>query len=210
MIGDHSMKAHKIGNTVTSFLGDMSEAEKQDIQDCLLYAEIQADKGRGSGPWAWLSNYQHALLKLGFDMESYIVDQPLLISNAHQVRDYKVQVAGVQNSQGLANLLGELFDSLYLERDALGYLTHPPAEALVSNRQCAPCEKTREGVISVFVCGLQLSCRPHEKNPELTFVRLNSKGGSFKFDATVYAALKDEVQTIVRDFASTMIQEFDV
>lgn len=121
-----------------------------------------------------------------------------------------MQVAGAQNSQGLANVLGTLFSSLHLERDALSYLTNPPAEALVSNQHCAPGEKTREGEISVFVCGLQLSCKRHEKNPALSVVYLNSKGGSFKFDATVYAALRNEVQTVIRDLALTMIEEIDL
>ena len=91
---DNAMNAKMIGSTLTSFVGEVSEASKQDIQDCLLYAQLYADRRGGAGTWAWPSNYQYALLSLGFSLKAYIIEQPLLISDAHQVRDYKVQVVG--------------------------------------------------------------------------------------------------------------------
>ena len=205
---DSAMNAKMIGSTLTSFVGEVSEASKQDIQDCLLYAQLYADRGGGAGTWP--SNYQYALLSLGFSLKAYIIEQPLLISDAHQVRDYKVQVAGVGNSERLANLLGVLFDTLHLERDALSYLNEPPITSHATHYQCAPCERTQQGELVVFVCALQLSCTPHDKNPALTFVRLNSKGGSFQFDAAVYAAMKNEVQDVIRDFTNTMIQNVEL
>lgn len=76
-----------IGGTLVVFVPGMPEGEKQDIQDCLLYAEVFANRGSGKQRWAWLSHYQYALLNLGLTLTSYIVERPLLISNVHQVRE---------------------------------------------------------------------------------------------------------------------------
>ncbi len=199
-----------IGGTLVVFVPGMPEGEKQDIQDCLLYAEVFANRGGETGGWAWLSHYQYALLNLGLTLTSYIVERPLLISNVHQVRDYQVQIAGTGNTQPLAEHLGAMFDGLSLERDALSYLMNPPGEARSTRYQCVPCEMTHHGEFLIFVCGLQLTCTSPEANPGLSFVQLNAKGGSFLFEPGVYESQRAEVQQVVGEWAATMIKEVEL
>ena len=199
-----------IGGTLVVFVPGMPEGEKQDIQDCLLYAEVFANRGGETGGWAWLSHYQYALLNLGLTLTSYIVERPLLISNVHQVRDYQVQIAGTGNTQPLAEHLGAMFDGLSLERDALSYLMNPPGEARSTRYQCVPCEMTHHGEFLIFVCGLQLTCTSPRANSRLSLVQLNAKGGSFLFEPKVYENRRTEVQQVVGDWAATMIKEVEL
>ncbi|MBM1191984.1 hypothetical protein [Pseudomonas weihenstephanensis] len=204
------MNATLIGDTLVTFTPGMPESHKQGIQDCLLYAAVFANRGAEAGDWAWLSHYQYALLSLGLTLRSYIVERPLLISNAHQVRDYQVQIAGMESTQPLAQHLGAMFAALDLERDALSYLMNPPGEARLTRYQCVPCEMTRNGEFQIFVCGLQLTCTSSRANSRLSLVQLNAKGGSFLFEPKVYENRRTEVQQVVGDWAATMIKEVEL
>ena len=203
------MDAIKVGATWVSFVSGRSGEDKQDIQDCLLYAEMRADSGGFEG-FAWLSHYQSTLLTLGFNLQSYIVDRPLLVLDIRQVEEYAVEISGVQSTQGLAQSLGEVFDAMPIRQDALNYLRHPVENAQTRHYQCVPCEKTREGHVIVFVCGLALSCQRVRARGRTHDVYLNAKGGAFVLNRTIYARHRAQVYEAIRQAAAHMISVIDI
>ena len=203
------MDAIKVGATWVSFVGGLSREDKQDIQDCLLYAELRANRA-GSEGFVWLSHYQSTLLSLGFNLQSYIVDRPLLVLDIRQVDEYAVEVSGVHSTQRLAQSLGEVFDAMPISQDALSYLRQPVERAQTLHYQCVPCEKTQEGHVIVFVCGLALSCQRMRSRGRTHDVYLNAKGGAFVLNRMIYARHRAQVQEAVRQAAAHMISVIDI
>ena len=203
------MDVIKVGATRVSFEAGLLLEDKQDIQDCLLYAELLANSGGAEG-FAWLTHYQSTLLTLGFNLQSYIVDRPLLVLDIRQVDEYAVEVSGVQSTQRLAQSLGEVFDAMPIRQDALSYLRHPVENAQTRHYQCVPCETTQEGQIIVFVCGLALSCQRMRSRGRTHDVYLNAKGGAFVFSSTIYARHRTQVREAVRQAAVHMVSVIDI
>ena len=203
------MDAIKVGATWVSFVGGLSREDKQDIQDCLLYAELRANSA-GSAGFVWLSHYQSTLLSLGFNLQSYIVDRPVLVLDIRQVYEYAVEVSGVRSTQRLAQSLGEVFDAMPISQDARNYLRHPVENAQTLHYQCVPCEKTQEGHVIVFVCGLALSCQRMRSRGRTHDVYLNAKGGAFVLNRAIYARHRAKVQEAVRQAAAHMISVIDI
>lgn len=203
------MDAIKVGATWVSFVGGLSREDRQDIQDCLLYAELRANSDANKG-FAWLSHYQSTLLTLGFNLQSYIVDRPLLILDIRQVDEYAVEVAGVQSTQRLAQSLGDVFDAMPISQDALSFLRHPVEYAQTRHYQCVPCEKTQEGHVIVFVCGLALSCQKMRTRGRTHDVYLNAKGGAFVLNRTIYAMHRSQVYEAIRQAAAHMVSVIEI
>ena len=203
------MDVIKVGATRVSFEAGLLLEDKQDIQDCLLYAELLANSGGAEG-FAWLTHYQSTLLTLGFNLQSYIVDRPLLVLDIRQVDEYAVEVSGVQSTQRLAQSLGDVFDAMPIRQDALSYLRHPVDNAQTRHYQCVPCEKTQEGHVIVFVCGLALSCQRARARGRTHDVYLNAKGGAFVLNRTIYARHRAQVYEAIRQAAAHMISVIDI
>lgn len=203
------MDAIKVGGTWVSFVEGLSREDKQDVQDCLLYAELRANS-EGIEGFVWLSHYQSTLLTLGFNLQSYIVDRPILVLDIRQVDEYAVEVSGVQSTQRLAQSLGDVFDAMPIRQDALSYLRHPVDNAQTRHYQCVPCEKTQEGHVIVFVCGLALSCKRARARGRTHDVYLNAKGGAFVLNRTIYARHRAQVQEAVRQAAAHMVSVIEI
>lgn len=203
------MDAIKVGGTWVSFVEGLSREDKQDVQDCLLYAELRANS-EGIEGFVWLSHYQSTLLTLGFNLQSYIVDRPILVLDIRQVEEYAVEVSGVQSTQRLAQSLGDVFDAMPIRQDALSYLRHPVDNAQTRHYQCVPCEKTQEGHVIVFVCGLALSCQRARARGRTHDVYLNAKGGAFVLNRTIYARHRAQVQEAVHQAAAHMVSVIEI
>lgn len=201
------MTTKKIGSTIVSFVDGMQPQDAQDIQDCLLYAELQANAVGSKEVFDWVSTYQAALLKLGFTLDAYVLDQPVVVTSPHEVLNYAIQIKGIESSQQLAKSVGQLLSMLTLEQQVSKYLYDDVGSGGASGYQCAPCEAITGGKIAVFVCALIVTCDVYGSKVHERTVTVNSKGGAFIFDSTLFASLRAQVQDAVREQAVSMIKD---
>lgn len=204
------MNAKMIGTTMVSFVAGMPEGDKQDVMDCLLYAELMANSLGGERDFSWISRYQYSLMTVGFVQTSHVVNRPLRILVAEQIDAYSVEIRGDETTQSLAQQLAQLLEALNIKRQVVEYLELGVAESRLSTFHCVPCEKTRQGKVAIVVCGMVLTCAPSAANENDRVIELNAKGGGLVFDSAAYAEKREEVQRTVRTFALGMIKDIEI
>lgn len=204
------MNAKMIGTTVVSFVAGMPEGEKQDVMDCLLYAELIASSFGGERGFSWISRYQYSLMTLGFTLTSHVVNRPLQITVAEQVDDYSIEIRGDETTQALAQLLAQSLEAMNVKGWVTEYLGLGAGESRLSTFHCVPCEKTRQGKIAIVVCGLVLTSAITGANEGGQIIELSAKGGGLVFDRAAYAEKREEVQNTVRKLALGMIKDIEI
>ncbi|MGV8902471.1 MAG: hypothetical protein ACOH2O_09650 [Pseudomonas sp.] len=206
-----------IGSSLTSFYSGMSEQERQDIKDCLLYAELYAsEKFDRQQLWtSWMNRYQRGLLKLGFTLTGFIVENPIQIESARDFDRVTFDAMSKVGSAHLAELAHTSFSAMKSSEHAKVFLDSWFSTGRSESFQVVPCENLPSGELQVLVCGLNMTSRTVVEGPffwnninsEMT-VRIN--GGSFAFNSTTYAEHRARVRTELGDQAKRYITEIEL
>lgn len=214
---DTRSSAALVGNSLTSFYSGISDQERQDIKDCLLYAELYAnEKFDRQQLWkSWMDRYQRELVKLGFTLTSFIVEIPIQIWTARDFDRVTFNAMGKVGSARLVELAHTSFKSMKASDHAKAFLGSWFSTGRSESFQVVPCEKLPNGELQVLVCGLNMTSRTVVKGGIFwkdiyseMIVRMN--GGSFAFSRGVYAEHRKRVRAQLGDQARRYITEIEL
>lgn len=189
-----SHKAAVVGNCLVSFTPQISPQDKQDIQDCLLYAELAASEKYDLGklPKKWIDHYQGRLLKAGFGLRSVISSEPRKISTPWELQRYSFAITREAGSSRLAQLLCESYEALQLNSFARAFFNEQISTDKAGVFQVAPCEQTSAGEVILFLCGMHYTSTTTlrdflfwtESDYEMV---VQAVGGAFTFNRDLFA-----------------------
>jgi len=148
-----------VGGCLLSFAQSVFAQDQQDIQDCLLYAELAAnDKypGQASKKF-WFDYYQGRLLKAGFKLKVIVPSEPLRVSNVHQLMNLNHTVIGELGFERLGQLFEETYRALKMDEFAWNFFRGNVARTGAGILKCAPCERLDSGETIVCLYGLRYS-----------------------------------------------------
>jgi hypothetical protein len=207
-----------VGKNLASFAAGMSAQDRQDIKDCLLYAELRAnEKYDRQTLWAsWMNRYQRELVKLGFVLNGILVEgPPIRIWTARDFNRVTFRTLEQAGSRRLVELAQVSFEAMKTSAHAKMFLASWFSSGRSESFQVVPCEKTADGDVQVMVCGLNMITDVVVKGmffwkdiyPEMT-IRIN--GGSFVLNPDAYAQHRERVRAQLGDDAQRYITELEL
>jgi|GEM_PF-2020963 hypothetical protein len=148
-----------VGGCLVSFVSEVCPQDQQDIQDCLLYAELAAnDKYPGQvSKKTWFDYYQGRLLKAGFTLRAIVPSEPLRVSNVNQLLSISHTIIGHLGSERLGRLIEDTYRALKLDEFAWNFFRGNIAQGGSGILKCAPCERLDSGDVVVCLYGLRYS-----------------------------------------------------
>jgi hypothetical protein len=144
-----------VGNCLASFTQEITLQDRQDIENALLYAEIEASakydqKTEGK---QWFLKYCTALVDINFAPRSMVRRNPLNVSNTRELRDQAVYIVG-RESRRLAELVNKTYGALQLDQLAQDFFKGNTLGGTAGLMTFAPCEVVESGTVSMFLCAL--------------------------------------------------------
>lgn len=201
------------GNNLVSFEASISSSLRDDILDCLLYAEQSADKKHDrSVHWKlWIEQFQRVIYQKGARLTGSINPDQVVIEHLRELRQVPYMIAGSATSRELQAVLqrsiGTLLDSNHAKTFFNSWFSSGRSEAF----QVIPCVVSQGGV-NIMVCGLQMTTRtirpgrfPWEVlGGDLT---IRSSGGSFLFTEDSYRPYREGIMACLNRQARQAIHE---
>lgn len=148
-----------VGGCLLSFTSDVNLQDKQDIQDCLLYAELAANEkypGHASNK-SWFDYYQGRLLKAGFTLKTIISSEPFRASSVRQILKISHALIGRMGSDRLGQLVEDTYGALKLDEFAWEFFRGNVSRGGMGILKCAPCERLQSGETVVCLYGMRYS-----------------------------------------------------
>ncbi len=150
-----------MGNNLLSFGASVSASLRSDIMDCLLYAQLSADKKYDrSRHWKpWIEQYQRVIYQKGGALSGAINPVQLTIQHLRELRYVPRQIAGSATSRELQVLLERSMQTLMEGDHARTFFSSWFASGSSETMQVIPCEASIDGGVNILVCGLQMTTR---------------------------------------------------
>ncbi|MBI6854135.1 hypothetical protein YA0002_15265 [Pseudomonas cichorii] len=202
-----------MGRHLVTFDKAVESGLKNDILDCLLYAQLRADSmyPKTQAGWVWLEEYQRSITATGGRQFGRVVRNVLRI---HGLRDLSRRPAflDVADSPSLRHLLMTSFDTLMSSDLARAYFNSWGSSGRSRQFQVVPCEVDANGKVNILVCGLQM--RTVALRPSLYFwevlsgeMTVHYSGTVFRFNPEAYEPLRSMVQeALSREAKQAVIQ----
>ncbi|MFJ4143467.1 hypothetical protein [Pseudomonas sp. NPDC089734] len=190
-----------MGRHLVTFGEGIESDLKNDILDCLLYAQSSADSlfSRSRDGWRWQEEYQRSILSTGGQPFGRGARGRLKI---HDLRDLSRRAAFTElaTSAELKQLLTTSFDALMSSEPARKYFDSWFASSGRSESfQVVPCEAQENGRVNILVCGLQM--RTSALRPARYFWQVlggemvvGYSGATFRFRREAYEPARSRVQ----------------
>ncbi|MFJ2365562.1 hypothetical protein ACIPIN_17970 [Pseudomonas sp. NPDC087697] len=155
-----------VGGCLLSFASEVCPQDQQDVQDCLLYAELAAnDKYPGQvSKKVWFDYYQGRLLKAGFTLKAIVPSEPLRVSNVNQLLSISHTIIGRLGSERLGQLIEETYGALKLDEFAWNFFRGNIAHGGSGILKFAPCERLASALTpatwssACMVCAIAPQC----------------------------------------------------
>jgi hypothetical protein len=188
------------GNNVVSFEG-VSADLRADIMDCLLYAQLSADKQHDrSHQWkSWMDQYQRVIYQKGSQLTGAINPNYLKIESLRELRYLPINATGVATSPQLQALLRHSFDILMNSEHARTFFSSWFTQGRSESFQVIPCKADGEDSATILICGLQMTTRALV--PAYYFWKMlagdmtvTSNGASFRFTAKGYEPYREPIR----------------
>ncbi|MVV51409.1 hypothetical protein EJA72_24670 [Pseudomonas sp. PB120] len=197
-----------VGGCLLSFADTVQAQDRQDIQDCLLYAELAAnDKYPGLvSNKMWFDYYQGRLLKAGFTLTAIIPTEPIRVSTVHQLLDISYSTIGRVGSKRMAQLVTQTYRALKLDAFAWDFFQGNIARGGAGILKCAPCERLGSGETVVCLYGLRY--RTHVSGQAFFWdefykeVVIMPDGGVFAFNRDVFERYRERVHEKIDAYSS--------
>lgn len=155
MSGDHD--GLLAGSNLVSFASDVAPELRQDIIECLRYANICADALYSSRQnWrAWLSAYQQAMASAGAASFMSLPDQRLKLYSLRDIR--RLKVPAVPNAQQLIQLYSRSVEKLLDSEHAQLFFGSWFSSGRSESFQVVPCAMQDEKEAVILMCGLEMT-----------------------------------------------------
>lgn len=155
-----------VGGCLLSFDFKVSLQDQQDIQDCLLYAELTAnDKYREQASQkVWFECYKRKLLEVGFIQKSIVHNEPFRVSSVSQLLAIGQKLIGRLGSQRMGQLFEETYRALKLDKFALEFFQGNVERGGLGILKCAPCEYLKPGETVIYLFGMRVGTTVTEQD----------------------------------------------
>ena len=189
-----------MGNNLVSFEGAISHSLRDDILDCLLYAEQSADKkyDRSTHWKLWIEKFQRVLYKNGGRLIGAIDADQLVIQHVRELRYVPYMIAGSATSRELQAVLERSISTLLNSSHAQTFFKSWFSSGCSESLQVIPCQANERGGVNILVCGLQMITRTLKPghffweavDGDLT---IRSNGGSFLLTEESYRPHRETI-----------------
>ncbi|WCM51979.1 hypothetical protein OH720_02860 [Pseudomonas sp. WJP1] len=188
-----------VGSCLVSFSQSVRFQDQQDIQDCLLYAELAANDKYPEqvSEKVWFDYYQGRLLKAGFTLRVIVPSTPFRASNADQLLSINHTVVGKLGYERLGQLIDDTYRALKLDNIAWEFFQGNVARDGLGILKTAPCERLDSGETVVCLFGIRYSTVVIK--PELFWTDSGKEvvvipdGGVFAFDRVQFLQYRARV-----------------
>jgi hypothetical protein len=201
-----------VGGCLLSFADKVRLQDQQDIQDCLLYAELATnDKYPGQvSKKVWFDYYQGRLLKAGFTLKTIVPSEPFRVSNVRQLLNISHTVIGHLGSERLGQLVKETFRALQLDEFAWEFFRGNVMQGGLGILKCAPCERLESGETVVCLYGMRYDTTVIEQDfffwsefdKEVVII---PDGGVFAFDPEVFENYRARVHEKIDKYSDKLL-----
>ncbi|WP_297844388.1 hypothetical protein [Pseudomonas sp.] len=205
------------GNNLVSFSVGMSNQEKEDVLDLLLYADFFASQAYDRRLfWKnWLDYYRNRLVRHGCSLKSLIVRDPVVITDPHELDRLTFSIVGKEGSAELASMVQASFSAMRINQYAREFLQRGTGAGRVGSFQIVPCERTADGEIRIFLCALQVNAL--EVVDEGWFWKTSVRdlvfrlvGGAYAFSSDRYAPSRNEIRNKLIQNSSRFVQDLEI
>ncbi|WP_268798159.1 hypothetical protein [Pseudomonas huanghezhanensis] len=195
-----------IGDGVLSFSDDVPRALRDDILDCLMYAQLSADKKHEKrAQWRlWIEQYQRIILQKGGVLTGAIDPIRLVIKRLRDLQSVPQQISGRATSPELRALMRTSLDILLASDHAKIFFDSWFSAGRSESFQVVPCQMDDRGGVTIMVCGLHMTTTAvsdafffwHALTGEMT---IRPNGASFRFTAQGYAPYRDKIRSYLSE-----------
>ncbi|MDP9653221.1 UNVERIFIED_ORG: hypothetical protein J2W87_001125 [Pseudomonas putida] len=204
-----SVNAVVVGGCLLSFTQQVSSQDQEDIQDCLLYAELAANEkypGQVSRK-AWFDYFQGRLIKAGYRLKTIVPADPIRVTSVRQLLGASYSVIGHLGVERLSQLLEDTYQALRLDEFAWDFFRGNVANGGSGILKCAPCERLASGEVVVCLLGLRYSATVIESDfflwsefdRELAII---PGGGVFEFDRRAFENYRKRVHEKIEAYSN--------
>jgi hypothetical protein len=201
-----------VGGCLLSFVSEVCSQDQQDVQDCLLYAELAANDKYPEkvSKKVWFDYYQGRLLKAGFTLKAIVPSEPLRVSNVNQLLSISHTIIGRLGVERLGRLIEETYGALKLDEFAWNFFRGNIANGGSGILKFAPCERLDSGDVVVCLYGLRYSTTVFEE--DFFFwsefdkeVLVIPDGGVFAFNREVFESYRTRVHEKIDTYSDKIL-----
>jgi hypothetical protein len=203
-----------MGNNLVSFEASISRGLRDDILDCLLYAEHSADKKHDrSVHWKlWIEQFQRVIYQKGGWLTGSIDPDQVVIEHIRELRYVPYMIAGSATSRELQAVLERSISTLLDGSHAKTFFNSWFSSGRSESFQVIPCVVGQGGGVNILVCGLQMTTRAFKPGRvpwevlggDLT---IRSNGGSFLLTEESYQPYREGIMAYLNRQARQAILE---
>ncbi|QXG46909.1 hypothetical protein [Pseudomonas viridiflava] len=196
------------GNNLVSFGDGIGADLRQDILDCLLYAQFRADDETSvQRNWrGWLETYRGSVDDAGAQRTAIIADSTFMIRRLRDLR-HEPFLNGFPSAE-LRELFSYSFDTLMNSGQARAFFNSWFSSGRTESIQVVPCVMGDDGKVSIMLCGLQMTTMTFRRgffpwdvlNGEM---RVDCAGAAYRFSRELF----DPARSRVRDELASRARE---
>jgi hypothetical protein len=185
---------------LVSFAADVSAQLRADILDCLLYAQLSADRkhDRRRNWKPWIDQYQRTLYKNGGKLSGAINPGIATIGHLRDLRRLPAGAFGSATTPELHALMTGALQTLLESEHASRFFNSWFSSGHSESFQIVPCRARESGAVEILVCGMQMTTRAVK--PALTFwetlsgdMTVRTNGASFLLTEQSYAPHREDI-----------------
>ncbi|WP_109514145.1 hypothetical protein [Pseudomonas ovata] len=197
-------------DTLVAFFPGVPAAQRDDIQDALLYAHLFASHQHDvQQQWhGWMQYYRNRLEKCGFVRQSLVVKDSVLLSSRDDIDTASFRILGATASDNVRALVRNAVVRLGIKQMALSYFDGGRLSARMGSFQIVPCEMSGAGQVGVLLCGLRVST--DQASPDARRLIMHFKGGSYSFDPRGYDTQRQAVHSYLAGKANAVIRQIEL
>jgi hypothetical protein len=203
-----------MGNNLLSFEASIPGSVRDDILDCLLYAQQSADKKHDrSVQWKlWIEQFQRVIYQKGGRLTGSINPDQVVIEHIRELRHVPYMIAGSATSRELQAVLERSISTLLDSSHAKTFFNSWFSSGRSESFQVIPCVVGQGGGVNILVCGLQMTSRAFKPGRvpwevlggDLT---IRSNGGSFLLTEENYRPYREGIMAHLNRQARQAILE---
>lgn len=202
-----------VGDSLLSFGDGIDQPLREDILDCLMYAQLSADKKylKRTAWKPWIEQYQRVIHQNGGSLNGAIDPMNLKIKRLRDLRNLPLASRGTATSPQLRALMNASLETLLDSPHAKTFFNSWFSSGRSESFEVVPCQIDDEGGVTILVCGLQMTTTAVSNaaffwqalSGEMT---VRSNGASFRFSAQGYAPYRDKIRNYLTATALKKIE----
>lgn len=205
-------------NNMLAFAPGVSEQDRNDIADMLMYADFFASQSyRMQDGWnGWLDYYRSQVVKAGCKLKSPLVKEPMFITDAGELDTIGFGLKGAVRAANLIALAHRSLKAARLNDYASHFFQYATESGSFSHFQVLPCETVAgTDVLHILLLGVHASATVNSqivggdwRQSREMVVRLG--GGLYEFNRTSYAAHRERIRSRLAQVGTFNIRQITI